>query len=564
MNQEKRLLPWTKITQIIANIMMVILTILLFVAMPPLGLLGVVCIILYNIGMKKINADAAKTDCERQALKTQVDDLSRFQSVSDAESEAARIKAEAQAEAERLTSVAAESADILKANSQKQAEDLLADAKSQQQSAREKLAAADAEANRKLDDANLEARRIISDARVKAEEIAGEAYQVKNSVDELRQTETALRNSIKGYGDEWLKPTYSLLDELADEFSYDDAGRKLKDARSASARMVRIKIAATCDYVEQNRQQTAINFVVDAFNGKVDSILSKTKHDNYGKLEQQIRDAYSMVNYNGKAFRNARIQPEYLEARLQELKWAVVVMELRKKEQEEQRQIREQMREEARAQREYERAQKEAAKEEAMLQKAMEKAKAMLEKASDDQKAKFEAQLAEYEQRLKEAEERNQRALSMAQQTRHGNVYVISNIGSFGENIYKVGMTRRLEPMDRVRELGDASVPFAFDVHAIIESDDAPALEHALHQELAMMQVNKVNPRKEFFRVSLSDIRALVESHGLTAKWTMTAEAAEYHETIAIEERMKNDPDAQKRWAEFYERVGQDETDDEE
>ena len=110
-----------------------------------------------------------------------------------------------------------------------------------------------------------------------------------------------------------------------------------------------------------------------------------------------------------------------------------------------------------------------------------------------------------------EAEEKNQRALSMAQQTKRGNVYVISNIGSFGENVYKVGMTRRLEPMDRVRELGDASVPFPFDVHAIIESDDAPALENTLHKALALMQVNKVNPRKEFFRVSLSDIHEIKE-----------------------------------------------------
>lgn len=118
-------------------------------------------------------------------------------------------------------------------------------------------------------------------------------------------------------------------------------------------------------------------------------------------------------------------------------------------------------------------------------------------------------------------------------------------------------MTRRLDPLDRVKELGDASVPFQFDVHAIIESEDAPALEHALHQELALMQVNKVNPRKEFFRVPLADIRKLVERHGASASWTMTAAAAEYRETLAIEEQMKKDPAVQERWIAFAQSIAE-------
>jgi hypothetical protein len=327
--------------------------------------------------------------------------------------------------------------------------------------------------------------------------------------------------------------------------------------------MVKEHLAAACDYVEDNRRTTAINFVVDAFNGKVDSILSKSKKDNYGKLEQQIRDAYALVNYNGKAFRNARISEEYLDARLQELHWAVIVQELRAKEQEEQREARERMREEEKARRDFERAQKAAEKEEAMLKKTMEKAQAMLEKASEEQRAQYEAQLADLAQKLQEAEEKNQRAISMAQQTKRGNVYVISNIGSFGENVYKVGMTRRLDPLDRVRELGDASVPFKFDVHAIIESEDAPALEHTLHQELALMQMNKVNPRKEFFKVSLADIRKLVEKHGLNVSWTMAAEAAEYRETMAIEEQMKNDPAVQARWMAYVQSISEENTEEE-
>lgn len=137
---------------------------------------------------------------------------------------------------------------------------------------------------------------------------------------------------------------------------------------------------------------------------------------------------------------------------------------------------------------------------------------------------------------------------------------MISNIGSFGENIYKVGMTRRLDPMDRVRELGDASVPFPFDVHAIIESDDAPALETTLHKALALMQVNKVNPRKEFFRVNLSDLHSLVDKMGLKANWTMEAAAAEYRETLAIEESMRNDPDVRRRWEQYNSSISPDDS----
>lgn len=367
-----------------------------------------------------------------------------------------------------------------------------------------------------------------------------------------------MKNIIDGYGDQYLKPTYSLLDELAEDFGYDEAGQQLKIARENSARMVKLGTAAKCDYVEDNRKKTAIAFVVDAFNGKVDSILSKTKKDNFGTLEQKIKDAYQLVNYNGRAFRNAEITPEYLSARLEELKWGVRASELKAQAQEEQRQIREQMREEEKARREYERAMKDAAKEEEMLRKAMEKAQKQIETATEANRTEFEAKLEELKVQLQEAEVRGQRALSMAQQTKHGNVYVISNIGSFGENMYKVGMTRRLEPLDRVRELGDASVPFPFDVHAIIESDDAPGLETDLHKALTLMQVNKVNPRKEFFRVSLADIKSLVEHRNLNAAWTMTADAAEYRETLAIEESLKNDPDAKRRWEEFAESVAAD------
>lgn len=477
--------------------------------------------------------------------------LSKYQGIVDTDAEILRKKIECndQILAEKRNAAAAIEHD--RAEAAVELTSAKEEAKSIREKARAALSSAQDQATAQLQSATIHAQQIVSDAEARAKEIAGEAYELAGKANELERTITAMKNTIHGYGTQYLKPTFALLDELAADFGHTEAGQKLKEARAHSAQMVRSGLAAVCDYVEQNRKETAIAFVIDAFNGKVDSILSKTKKDNYGTLEQKIRDAFYMVNHNGTAFRNARITEEYLAARLDELKWGTIVAELKAQAQEEQRRLREQIREEERARREYEKAMRDAAKEEEMLRKAMEKAQQQMESASEAQKAEFEAKLAELEGKLKEAEERGQRALSMAQQTKHGNVYVISNIGAFGENVYKVGMTRRLDPLDRVRELGDASVPFPFDVHAIIESDDAPGLETTLHRALSMMQMNKVNPRKEFFRVQLSDIRSLVENAGLTANWTMEAEAAEYRETLAIEEEMRNDPDAQKKWADF-------------
>lgn len=136
----------------------------------------------------------------------------------------------------------------------------------------------------------------------------------------------------------------------------------------------------------------------------------------------------------------------------------------------------------------------------------------------------------------------------MAQQTKRGHVYIISNVGSFGEDVFKIGLTRRLEPLDRIHELGDASVPFDFDVHALIVSDDAPALERALHRHFLNAQLNKVNPRKEFFRASLTMIRVEVEKLGIQASWTMIASAVQYRESAAIERAIKDDPAAYQAW----------------
>ena len=505
--------------------------------MPVVIIIAIVFLVLWLLEKKNHKKD-------NEARQAQIDFLAPYREIVDVQAEVQNLRDTAQNEIRAEREAAKVSIQIEKDETQRQ-----------RLKARAALEDAQSKALEQMQQAKASAESIIKEAKANAQTIAGDALEAKGRADEWEKRATAMRNIVEGYGDEYLKPTFSLLDELAEDFGHTEAGQKLKEARAHSAMMVKAGAAATCDYVETNRRTTAIAFVVDAFNGKVDSILSKTKKDNHGVLEQRIKDAYALVNGNGEAFRSARVQAAFLQARLDELKWACIVSELKAREQEEQRRLREQMREEEKARREYERAMRDAEKEEAMLQKAMEKARQQLEAAKEENRAEYEAKLLELEGKLREAHEKNQRALSMAQQTKRGNVYIISNLGSFGENVYKVGMTRRLEPLDRIRELGDASVPFAFDVHAMIESEDAPALESGLHRALALTQMNKVNPRKEFFRVALADIRALVEKQGLDATWTLAAEAAEYRETLAIEESMKNDPSMVAKWRAFAESV---------
>lgn len=518
--------------------------------------------------IKRLNNEVDQKNNFISTLQIRLEKLSQYEGILDAEVKAQEIILSAQKEAQNVIVEASkkaqkmrdEAASILHdikerdKSSEAMSNDLIEAARINgdkiRKEAREKANELKNKAEAILNNATKQAETIIQNAHNKAESIAGDAYKIKQESEDLEKTLVALKNTVRGYGDDYIIPSYSLLDQLADDFGYTEAGEELKKARERSRLMVKNHTAAKCDYVEEYRKTTAIDFIIDAFNGKTDTILTLVKQDNFGVLKQKITDAYYLVNNLGKAFRNAVITPQYLDSRLDELKWAVTCTELRNREREEQRQIREQMREEERARREYEKAMKDAAKEEELLKKAIEKAQQAVAKASEEQKAKYEAKLQELSEKLKEAEEKSQRAISMAQQTKSGHVYIISNIGSFGEDVFKIGMTRRLEPTDRVRELGDASVPFPFDIHAMIFSEDAPKLETTLHKVFVDNQVNKVNPRKEFFKVSISNIRNQIESMNIQAKWTMIADAYEWRETQAIEKAMAQNSNLQKEWKE--------------
>ncbi len=206
-------------------------------------------------------------------------------------------------------------------------------------------------------------------------------------------------------------------------------------------------------------------------------------------------------------------------------------------EREEAREQRQQTREQEKAERELEKTKAEAEREEARNQKALEEAQAAADRATGAQLEKLTAQIAALENKLSETHERKERAVARAQLTKSGFVYVISNEGSFGPGVVKIGMTRRMEPMDRVKELGDASVPFPFDLHTMMFSDNAPALEQALHEHFAERRVNLINPRKEFYQnVKLDEVEDFVKKKGVTAQFVRVAEAREYRETQATRE----------------------------
>ncbi len=282
-----------------------------------------------------------------------------------------------------------------------------------------------------------------------------------------------------------------------------------------------------------------IKLTLRAFNGECESLIAKVKWNNVNQMVERIKKSFETINKIGES-QTVLIQNEYLDLKIKELILEHEFQLKRQKEKEELRAAQEELREEEKARREFEQAQKEAEKEESNYEKALEKARKEIALTTGDMHDRLQAKIEKLEQELEEAREKKERAMSMAQQTKRGHVYIISNIGSFGENVYKIGMTRRLEPIDRVRELGDASVPFQFDIHAMIYSDEAPTLEYELHKAFAKNKVNMLNYRKEFFNVTIDEIENKVKEIGLEAEFSRLPEAMEYRETLAIIDKLNS------------------------
>jgi hypothetical protein len=311
-----------------------------------------------------------------------------------------------------------------------------------------------------------------------------------------------------------------------------------------------------------------ITLVLRAFNGECDAAIAKVKYNNVKSLEKRINKSFDTINNLSKTTR-CEITRNYLDFKLEELYLTHEFQEKKQEELEEQRRIREQMREEEKARREIEKARKEAEQEVKRREQALEQARREVEQAVGKQKEQLELKIQQLTQQLEDARANEQRAISYAQMTKSGHVYILSNIGSFGENVYQIGLTRRLDPSDRVKELSGAAVPFPFDVHAMIFSENAREMENLLHQYFRDKSFNKVNPRKEFFKVTLDDIASAVEKiaqetktvRKAEIKFTKIAEAEQYRKTLAIErgETQPSDSTYTPSWDEDEEELDEDE-----
>ena len=209
-----------------------------------------------------------------------------------------------------------------------------------------------------------------------------------------------------------------------------------------------------------------------------------------------------------------------------------------KKEQARQEQlaIREQMRQEAEERKALEAEKKKIEKEEAKYQAEIAKLQETINASSSDiEIGQLQARLLELQAQLSNVVLKKDEIITL-QNGKAGNVYIISNLGSFGENIFKIGMTRRLEPQDRINELSSASVPFKFDVHSFIFSDDAVSLEKKLHETLYSKRLNKVNMRKEFFKVSVDELEHLVTDIDPAAEFNRTMIAEEFRQSLSTDE----------------------------
>ena len=227
----------------------------------------------------------------------------------------------------------------------------------------------------------------------------------------------------------------------------------------------------------------------------------------------------------------AQIESLYLDVVETEYEYYVQ----RERAKEEQRAIKEQMRQEAEERKRLEQERKKIESEELKYKQEIERITAQMQQAHDDELEKLRKRLEEMNSMINKVEEKKAEIINL-QNGKAGTVYIISNIGSFGDQVFKIGMTRRLEPQDRVNELGDASVPFPFDVHSFIFSEDAVALETALHHELNNRRVNKVNLRKEFFNVNVEELQKIVERIDPTAPFKVTALAEQYRQSLSIDE----------------------------
>jgi hypothetical protein len=351
--------------------------------------------------------------------------------------------------------------------------------------------------------------------------LTGEIEKKKAEI--VETDETVLLQSFGFY-----KPQYDFIN--SEEYK-----TELDEIRKKQKQMIKDKTATTgfTNWTvngSESQGKTMVSnmqkLLLRAFNGECDETIAKVKYSNFDASEKRIQNSQEAISKLG-SMMGISITPKYYKLKIQELTLAFEYQQMKQKEKEEQRELKAQMREEAKLLKEIEAERRTIEKEQNHYLNALEKINKQLAAQPEDKellerKKTLENNLAETEKALKDIDyrEANKRA---------GYVYIISNIGAFGENVYKIGMTRRLDPQERIDELGDASVPFDFDVHAMIFSEDAPGLENALHHAFENRRLNKVNKRREFFNVSLDEIKAVVKAHyDKTTEFIDLPEAEQY------------------------------------
>lgn len=324
---------------------------------------------------------------------------------------------------------------------------------------------------------------------------------------------------------------------------------RLERIRTQQAAMVKEGLASVCptSWSVNNDQKEGARMIKDytklivrSFNNECDASIVNVKFNNIESIEKKIRKAFDTLNSLGQRM-SISITNAYLNLKLEELYLCYEYQMKKQQEKEEQKRLREQMREEAKLIKEIEEAKLKIEKEEKHFTKAIQTIDAQLQKApTDTERQSLELERESIEKQLRKTEKNKLDVLNREQNTRAGYVYVISNVGSFGENVYKIGVTRRLDPTERVDELGDASVPFDFDIHATIFSDDAPALENALHKAFDQQRLNRINARREFFHVTLDEIERVVKSNfNKPVEFIRLADAAEYRQSLSLRETDK-------------------------
>lgn len=357
---------------------------------------------------------------------------------------------------------------------------------------------------------------------------------LESSIKSKQQEREGLYNEIAYLEKEAICKQYifSDYDTLTSEECKNELALLKRREQDLIEREIALNVNASGNKKEINANKKQI---LRCFNSECDNALIALSIKNIDAIRSKMTKSFETLNkifiYDG-----IQLSHELLQVKLEELNLVYTFELKREQERVQQKAIKEQMIEEEKVRREIERQKAKLEKDQTQCSNEIKKLMGYLQETqSDVEKQLYIDKIKELEVKLKQLEADKETILEREANARAGYVYIISNIGAFGQDVYKIGMTRRLEPMDRVKELGSASVPFEFDVHAMIFSDDAPSLENALHQKFEKQSVNRVNLRKEFFRVTLNEIESAVkEKYNNTVKFTRVPVAKEYNATLEI------------------------------